>query len=39
MVKLSTLLSETSVQDLMLGFRCEKVSQDDCFVLVSLVLY
>jgi hypothetical protein len=31
MVKLSTLFSKTSVQDLMLGFRCEKVSQDDCF--------
>ena len=39
MVKLSTLLSETYVQDLRLGFKCEKVSLDDCFVLASLVLY
>jgi hypothetical protein len=39
MVKLSTLLFETSVRDLRLGFRCEKVSRDDCFVLSSLVIY
>jgi hypothetical protein len=39
MVNLSNLLSGTSVKDLMLGFRCEKVSRDDCFVLASPILY
>jgi hypothetical protein len=39
MVKLSTLLFGTSVRDLSLDFKCEKVSRDNCFVLASLVLY
>jgi hypothetical protein len=38
MVKLSTLLFETSVRDLRLGFRCEKVSRDDCFVMSLYLL-
>jgi hypothetical protein len=38
MVKLSTLLFETSVQELHLGFKCEKVICDDCLVLASLGL-
>jgi hypothetical protein len=36
MVKLSMLLSETSVRDLMLGFRCEKVSQKIALFLFHL---
>jgi hypothetical protein len=39
MVKLSTLLSGTSVRDLSLDFKCEKVIRDDCFVLASCLIY
>ena len=36
MVELSMLLFETPVRELHLGFRYEKVTRDDCFVLASL---
>uniref|UniRef100_A0ACD5YYS4 Uncharacterized protein n=1 Tax=Avena sativa TaxID=4498 RepID=A0ACD5YYS4_AVESA len=36
MVKLSTLLFETSIQELHLGFQCEKVIWDDGFLVASL---
>ena len=39
MVKLSTFLHETSVRDLKLGFKCEKVSRMIAFVLASLAHY